>query len=282
MSQSRLTDSEKAKLFEQSNLAVHNHVYGFSLALMDDREAELGSGTLVEVAGKWFVATAAHCIPASPTGRLRLHSNQRQHTKGNILGFLKHGRHPTCDVGYLELDPSHARSYLTGKRPCPIARLYPAGIGAVGSVVSLVGCPKSETSWTQQSSHDPVLRIRNNAFATVPMTQAEWPTDEDQQVHVLLPYPVEGIQAGTGQAVINPAPQGFSGGGVWDHGHPHPGVWQPELARLIAIQSSWNEGSRYLRAVQIVHWLSLLFSDYPTLQSNLRSDFPNISFPVTP
>jgi len=68
-------------------------------------------------------------------------------------------------------------------------------------------------------------------------------------------------------------PGGYSGGGIWDQHFSTEGVWTPGKATLFGMQSSWSESERYVRGVQIAHWLRLIHQHYPELQTQLEQQF---------
>ena len=80
----------------------------------------------------------------------------------------------------------------------------------------------------------------------------------------------------TSAPVALPDPQGMSGGGLWDQGFSGNTLWHPEDASLIGVQSSWHPESRYVRVVQIVHWLRLVHEHYPDLRLTLEKLFPEM------
>ena len=64
-------------------------------------------------------------------------------------------------------------------------------------------------------------------------------------------------------------PRGISGAGIWDLKISRGQVWAPRQAVLIGIETSWYEPKKYLRGVQISHWLRLVASDYPDYQEDI-------------
>ena len=73
-------------------------------------------------------------------------------------------------------------------------------------------------------------------------------------------------------------PQGMSGGGVWQGTQQDGELWSPEGLRLVGIQSSWYAPGKYIRAVQIIHWLKLVHSNLPELRDTIESHFSDVDF----
>lgn len=93
-----------------------------------------------------------------------------------------------------------------------------------------------------------------------------WPTIPEKpiqsNVDLLLNYTRKYATDGFGDPMSPIAPFGMSGGGIWSVPRKTDGVWTPEEARLIAIQSSVESDKwRYLRAIRIEPLLKMLSVD---------------------
>ena len=74
-----------------------------------------------------------------------------------------------------------------------------------------------------------------------------------------------------------PSPKGASGGGIWQGtgprkwhvSGPRKTIWHVGKVKLIAIQSAWDKDRKYIRGVQIRHWIELIARDYPDLRKQL-------------
>lgn len=115
----------------------------------------------------------------------------------------------------------------------------------------------------------------------VAMMPDEWPEvppdswPSDAETDVFLDYPDDDSLVNEGYWPIDlPDPSGMSGGGIWDEGHGLDPIWSPESVKLFAIQSGWYEKKRYVRGVQIIHWLRLIHEHYRDLRPLLEEQFP--------
>ena len=121
-------------------------------------------------------------------------------------------------------------------------------------------------------------------FSTVVRGRTELPEidassgdrEPDDAIDIFLDYPEDGTERlDTGAPLRLESPEGFSGGGLWDQGFTTSELWSPENAVLFAIQSSWNESQRYVRAIQIIHWIDLLRSSIPQLRELIDNEIPS-------
>lgn len=244
---------------------------------------QVSSGTVLEIASRIFVATAAHVIPSNPEGRLWLLPDQPRSSREGRLGFESFGRHPDYDVGFLELTPSAMREQLPRIIPSSLQAIRLLNSGSTSSLSTLVGNPVQFIR-SEHFRNEPAIGLRVIAFTTIVRAVEDWPTPPsgnrpaDQGVDVFFDYPNQGTErVDTGEELTLTSPEGFSGGGLWD-GTMRPGeVWSANSVALFAVQSSWNEVERYARATQIIHWLNLIRSQIPELQSVLEQQFPELT-----
>ena len=69
-----------------------------------------------------------------------------------------------------------------------------------------------------------------------------------------------------------PEPYGISGGGIWAMDIiKAEGIWQSDQAKLVAIQTRWNEKKRYAKGTRIHHWLALISTHYNDLQEHIAA-----------
>jgi len=283
---------QKLAIASESSQAVFKFVSQFAVSVFDthDRDDdpsswEVFSGTLVEIGDHFFVATASHCVhtPLSPSRYWIL--GDRPHYKSDgipviIAGYGMPGDRP--DVGILEVDWDSLARHST-KTPCPIERIQIAGIGRPNRIVSLVGSPGQ---YVEPESRGEARGFKSVviSYSTVPIGASEWPTfganpPLDQNIDILLEYP-GGVdhttRLDTGAALELPHPGGMSGGGLWDQGFDTGTMWSTDNAFLFGIQSAWFPNRRYVRAVQIKHWLRLVHQHYPDLRAELDQRFPDL------
>ncbi len=279
-----MTNTENSMIASQSSLAVHRFVYPSTVSMVDtgSRPRALSSGTLVGLGDRVFVATARHCVPPNPTGRLWIVPHEPRSPSTGMLAFIQFGRHPNLDLAFLELDRQSVTEFLPQHICCELSNLWPCGWGRANRAITICGTPVQFTEG--QGTVDVPLNAVNIAFTTAPLTPSEFPTtpdgdrDADPATDIFFEYPTEGQRSDEGIPISLDSPEGFSGGGIWDQGFARGELWSPANAKLIGVQSSWHAGQRYSRGIQIIHWLRLLWSADETCRPQTEAAFPNEVF----
>jgi hypothetical protein len=215
--------------------------------ILQKEPLELGSGVLINVQGRHFIATAAHCIDRVhraiiSEGRMR----QSGTTEGRDLRILRKRAHPTLDLGYLEIEDPRC----------------------------------GEVAWDQLCDHPPTDGIVHIAGYPITMVESETPLRqisiaagvfstslvEDAPEYLKFAYPKEGHKYNEKTKTWSPSPfpetpKGFSGGGCFAVvGSIANGV-QVRSYQLYAIQVSWDRAKRSVTAIPVRHWCDLLRAD---------------------
>jgi hypothetical protein len=280
-----ISPEDKLKIAATSSNSVFLRLADSSVTLLDTnpKKHELSSGTLIEVNGRVFVATARHCIPFSPQGRLWILPDRPKKSAEGMLGFITSGKHPEYDVGFLELTPESFQDYLPNKSCHSLSSIRLLGCGRENRLCTLVGSPEQFVKYGKVNGESS-FAARVMSFSTFVRQPDNWPVPPtndrpfDAAVDVVLDYPEDGTQRlDTGEPIQLKSPDGFSGGGLWDQGFEQGELWSTDSVGLFAIQSTWHESERYVRAIQIVHWLNLLRSHISELKDVIESTFPALA-----
>lgn len=207
---------------------------------------ELGSGVLVNVQGRHFVATAAHCINKKNPGVLFCASpvNLTTCVETRPLRIIQRGWHESLDIGYLEIQ-NPACAELTWDQ------LSPAKV--LSGPLHIVGYPAAHVAIDFGRRE---ITLAQGAFQTSLIEQTA--------DYLKLNYPKEGAKYdGTSgewvPGLFPPSPKGYSGGACFGVAK-HTTVGGVEQIRylLFGIQSCWLESERYVKAIPIKHWCDLL------------------------
>jgi hypothetical protein len=219
-----------------------------AIALADD-DGQLGSGVLVNVNQRHFIATAAHCIVRTPKVIHLEFFTRKERNKVRIeterpIRILTSGFHSTLDIGYLEILEPPSVEITEAQLESPVI---------IGGTVHVIGFPDCMVERLESKK---LIKLHKVPFAT----QIREIADD----FLKLDYPVIGKRAQKGEWVDEPfpkTPHGFSGAGCF-------GVNQTINQRLrgleiieyklLGIQCSWNEDERYVKVVPIHHWLDLV------------------------
>ena len=275
MARKKLDEAKRFKLVSQAGAGSCLVLQKFAVTLLDleSKDKNVGSGTLVSLGNRLLIATAAHVIPSNPTGRLWLIRRQGRYAKDGFPGFLKWRRHPDPrkDVGYLEVNRQTVTEYLDNDDFCTIDNIANFGAGRKNRGTIVVGTPAAKVQ-PQTVGETAILKFEVMPYWTTPLMPKQWPrvgkhdTPPDYSIDVFLEYPeTESRDVHTNRPSKVPNAVGMSGGGIWDQGFGLRKIWDPRDCKLYAIQSGWEERKRYLRGVQIGHWIELVASDYPDL-----------------
>ncbi len=201
-----------------------------------------------------------------------------------MLGFVNYGKVPSerPDVGFLELSPEAAQGY-TDFEALSLDRVRIREAGRRGKLIMLIGYPATESKPSRDDLGRMLLPAPSVAYGTAAFMLDEWPPvppqdpPADQAIDLFLDYPSSGTtDVSTGAPRTLPHPGGTSGGGYWDLGIQPNELWSSAEAVLFGIQSSWREGQRFLRGVQIIHWLRLIHDHYLEFRSELEERYPEL------
>ena len=281
-----MNDKEKIQIASESTKAIHKLISSFTVSMLDTVTKELGSGTLIQVENRVFIATARHCVPTSPNERLWILPERPRSMDDGMLGFVRSKRHPAMDLAFLELTPDSVAEYLPRHQCCTLTNLSNRGYGRANRAIVVCGSPVQFVGG--EATKTAPLKAENTAFATVPLTPSEFPTGlpdgltANPETDIWFEYPTEALHCEKDAAILLTTPKGFSGGGIWDQEFNTNQVWAPTDAKLIGIPSWWDKDQRYACGIQIVHWLRFLWSELEECRPAIEAAFPGESFSTPP
>lgn len=255
----RPTDKQ-LKLFVQVNNSVLGHLEFVSVAIVCLRDGvphDIGSGTCIEIAGRYFVATAHHVIASYADDELFLVlQHEAQDWTPIILG---RGGDETLDVAWLEL-PAEIVGAGIDRRFIPHTRLLPDCGHVTDDVAVVHGFPRDLLE-PQKGTRG--LSVQPLCYGTSTLDVGSIP-DGIADRDLYLGYPYGPVTGSDGKPAVPIEAPGLSGGGIWLVDANKPGVWSAESCRLIGIQHSWMRW-KWVRGTQIQHWMALVARDLPEL-----------------
>ena len=271
----------KQKIFSESVDAHQCELMKYVVTLVDHKNGmSPASGIMFKILDRIIIATAGHVIPNDPSGRIWPVVRSVRHEKNGFPAYPKFARHPDFDVGYLEVHPEGAERYFGHHEYANLSQISCRGFGREDRSVIVVGSPGEHVQVTKHDSNTGTYNAKVMAYWTVPLLPNEWPAvpsadrPADTNIDIFLSYPTDDTIAAKGFDPINlPHPGGMSGGGIWDQEFKEDAIWDPTAIKLIGIQSCWHRKDRYLRAIQIVHWLRLIYRDFEDLRPILSTTF---------
>ena len=255
-------------LFDEHSAAVQPYIADRSVAIICQSAGtpkDLGSGTLVQIGDKTFIATAGHVIEgyALPDLVILPFKGKDRHR----FAPLSMGACQGSDVAWIEVIPARALD----SPPWQAATLnsIQCGVDHIWDVVAFHGFPRELLRLSSGTVRPHLLAQLYFAGGTV--ATADWPNNIDPPLDprkdLVVDYTLTGRVPGDPLGRTVPDPYGVSGAGIWSFGSHVPGLWSPACARLIGIDRSWVSGKRLLFATQMQYWLDCLANSYPDLQA---------------
>lgn len=209
---------------------------------------EVGSGVLLNVSGRHFIATAKHCIDAKVRAIRSTNPFQQSGTTCvQELHILNLGWHDTLDIGYLEIaDPE-----------CPELGLGQLSYDRiVGGRVQFVGFPEVLTEAVSSANGRLTdISLCAGTFGTTLETETDARMEFD--------FPTVGTKydpatGGWKESPFPETPRGFSGGACFGVVRPASGPVLRVEYKLLGIQYAWVKERRVVRVVRIKQWCELL------------------------
>jgi len=273
-------------VYRESLSALRSHLEPCTVAIVNwstDPEAppkDLGSGTCIQIASRYFIATAAHVIKGLELEQIFLVPGTLAPRPKDWMPLLGRGgrggelEHP-IDVAWLEVAP--AALPILQKKFLPLDRLAPGIYHDQDDLVLFVGFPVARVPQAQLK--DRGLRVQPVSYLTETWSPEKWPTElkanPDTGTDVFIDYNEHADVDGHHFKMVHP--EGMSGGGIWlTKLLPPKGVWAPQRAQLIGIEHASDEGLSFARGTQMQHWLRMVREDLPELSSAIDGHFPTL------
>lgn len=232
----------------------------------------LGSGTLVQVGDRTFVATAKHLFKDIRDDELiALYWSEDDQRDGTYRKTITYDEKldlavvpmsaeiPPCGVSMENLDLD-----------CPCGQ---------NSLFVVSGVPGEKFS-TDDAARTVIVGHWSAGLAGLP--EKAWPRDIEgrppsSEVDVLMNYTERFALDANGEPMRQVDPHGLSGGGIWSVPAQAQGVWSSTEAKLVAVQWAVERDKwRFLYATRIKHWLRLLASTFPETRQHIRQVCPDV------
>jgi hypothetical protein len=221
---------------------------------------QVGTGTLLTLANRYFIVTAAHIFNGRDPGRFAIPKGRADadlHTLGPYQ--LYKANEAEIDIAILELyEQSTIKSAEIGWH---ILTLENIGTASAAGVFILCGYP-SQKAWRSKD-------VIGGKPITVFTERISQPVNANAPVHSALDLFFHyGIDAPNidGETVVTAHLGGASGASVWEYRAPVPGsLWSPEQTlRAVGVQSAFLH-KEYFRAKSWDMVLQMLRQADPTL-----------------
>jgi hypothetical protein len=278
----------RIELHQEASRAVAWHLFQFTLAMRyrADCEDKIATGVLVDIGERHFLATAGHVLNATTPKHTRFVSKAHNLSAPLNVEMLNVQRREfeDVDVGFIELADCEAYHALEAAA-LTLDRVIDAKTGDPNRQTRVYGYPVAALRFTDAG----VCKLHNVSLTTKPVPPQLWESIADETRHpdvsndIVLSFDrsddfwCDGPDEVKGDAP--PEPFGMSGGGCWQgtFDAESAGIWSPDNVCLYGIQSQWPERGRFLRAVQIAHWLRLVADSNNDLNEELVERYPRIA-----
>ena len=249
------------RIFGHVNNVVLAYLQRISVAIVgmkNGRPESIGSGTCVEIGGRYFVATAEHVItPFSNMDLLIVSRLQGQHWTPSIIG---RGTDAEFDIGWLEIDSTIASQM--DRQFIPVSQFRPHCFHVGQDIAVVHGFPSQLVVPDLDTMS---LAVQPLCYGATTWDFVDRP-DLIEERDIYIPFSNEEITKSDGSPATPIAANGMSGGGIWAVDVNAPGVWTAASCRLIGIEHCWSP-FKWVKGTQIQHWLALLLRDLPELRA---------------
>src|SRR5476649_380800 len=262
-------------------LAMISHVAESSLPVFlegpDGQTREAGSGTLFEIAGHYFLATAAHVIKNYPLRSIVLSPfRQPSNYSPPLTGYGWRGgeKGDPLDIAWIELEPRAA--VQTQNHFLSIENFEVGTTHAPDEMAFVHGYPVERIEKDERDGETAYLSSGiGYVTGTLSVSAVETRFSPNPTIDVFLTCLKTRIttRLKDGCAALQTLLE-ISGGGIW-RVRNNRGIWMPSHSRMIAIENSWVRGA-WLRSTQAQHWLRMLVEDVPAVGGPISDMFPAI------
>jgi len=213
----------------------------------------LGSGTLVRVNARIFVATAKHLFEGLGDSELiTVYWNERDRRAGIHRGQILEAA-GDLDLAALPLDVEGADVGI------PLDSVDTTGTPDASELFIISGVPSTGLVCDDASR---TVVAPHWSLGLVALPPDSWPKLNpplSPKTDMVFNYSACFALDANGEPMKAVDPHGLSGGGVWRIPVDDNGVWSPLKARLVAVQRSVESGNwKWLRATHIRDWVQML------------------------
>jgi hypothetical protein len=231
---------------------------------------DCGSGTLLEIEGRYLVATAAHLVKKAPLASVVIpYAEEPSRFTPNLRGCGWRGGELTnaLDIAWIEIEPQAAKSMKRQFRPLECIGLE----SPREDEWAFIHAFPAELFVNQGSAEPPRYLSKAAPYLTTFRgidDAGEMTSPPVQDTDVFLNWRgVDNDQVPEGWLQEPPGAPGMSGGGIWELGVQRGAVAIP---RLVAIQHAWRKGD-WLRGTHMRHWLQMVAEDIPEVASTIHN-----------
>jgi hypothetical protein len=229
----------------------------------DNGQLAMGSGVLIDIGDRRFVATAYHCLAEAVLFTEDMVIPHPNTLPAHRIPILKQGGDPELDIGFMEIGKNSVIKTVREHHPCALAQVYIEPNIQQGMPLHICGWPEYGARQVGPNTierslegiivrcegiHDKRLRFSFGG------TSGQW-NDHGEWVEK-----------------CTPTPRGFSGGGCWAIiKSKDDELYAPtKHVKLLALQSAWDT-IIFGAAPLIGEWLRVIVWHYPELRTFIEA-----------
>lgn len=219
-----------------------------------------GSGTIIRIGEKTFVATAAHVVMDFPMSKIfigasRLNGRYFKIIDWKIEGGEEFENHDEAWI-QVEFPPNSDLSGLIG----------PENISTYEQKIDEYFVSGFPEKLKQPIVVGKLNRMNMTMFnyLTGPIPEKDWPKEFLPGHDIVLEFtPVFSEASGDQRAA--PLPKGISGGGIWKVDSTKSNIWSTARLRLVGIQTGANIKTELIYGRPLTFWIRMVKRDHPDL-----------------
>jgi hypothetical protein len=220
----------------------------------------IGSGTLIQIKSRLFIATAAHVIRDCNPGQIKIGSTLIVHYFFRVLhlGVFGGRDEDKADVAWIEVEiPAEYEIENIINETNPFLEDL-----TIEDPVIVSGYPDRDVKYSEVNK---VFTTSASHFGYITgiVEDAKWDNAFDKKYHILLEYNRQ-MRLGLTEFTEAPPAWGLSGGGIWMNDK------KQRKLRLAGIQISWDGPKEILHGIKIENWMGYLFGSHFEFKNKIQ------------
>ncbi len=262
------------ELAEKQVIAMTDYVSERSVVVFlhdeDDTPRKSGSGTCLQIAGRFFVATAGHVIADWSLKQIGVIGAVKRTDLTPLLvgsGLRGGGTYDPVDIGWLELHPQAAKAVGWTFVGLEKLSLRPISDSAM---LFIRGFPVEFQNMVSYEDR-PLLQSEPLNYLLRSVREIDPRRYPNHSRDVFLEY-LKDINEDAPDGFVKQAPdaQGLSGCGIWKvNPRLDTAIGSPDSAQLAGVFHTWYDVDQLLQGTLITEWLQMLRADLPELAANI-------------
>jgi hypothetical protein len=246
--------------YDEEYLTSYRSIFRYTAAIVHrDKHGKpaFGSGVLIDIGDKRFVATAHHCIREAVLWLEGMDIPRDERLPSPKVPVLNKGGDGETDVGFMEIPKGALLKTAIEQEACTLDQVYTDAGDKAGWPIHICGWPQYGV---RRLGADTIERSLEGIMV-------QCVGADDKYLRFEFADTARGLDE-RGEWVIKPtpSPKGYSGGGCWAITKSKDDELYIPMrnTKLVALQSAWD-GERFGWGPLIGEWISVINKHYPGL-----------------